>query len=59
MPNGGEGRPVKFDKSPFLKKSYKRPPIVTPVEVEVQLQLWSICQQILKKDLNSERALGL
>ena len=33
--------------------------IVTQVEVEVQLQLWSICQQILKKDLNSERALGL
>ena len=24
-------------------------PIVTTVEVKVELQLWSICQQILKK----------
>ena len=49
---------MKFDKSPSFSKSYKRltqPPnraglslaIVTKVEVE--LQLWSICQQILKK----------
>ena len=35
--------------------------IVTTVEVEVELQVWSICQQILKKGLNfnSKRALGL